>query len=348
MASYDKRSRDSNTINLAFATQAQYLPAINETNLPKCTPYLLDLFRSHSLVGNGFELGEGLNPFSIICLGHPNTKDVLHVAERQATVEAGSTVSLSDATQFKTKDGRFPKSYIQATDKLWGLVLVTRVYLGDNHVLFIAFRDSVTAVVPMMQQLESLFSHNPRSGMLIAIKVLLFYQHILQNWLRKARITPVGTPLAADGAFDRVEEAMRMQSFDSLPRVPDHWMDVLKTQLPDVFQPAPPARIRGGGGDGSPAGGASGGSSSVVVNNHLDAAVKRRWAASGLTRSSDLKSTWAGSGEYCYPAIGGQQLCLNYHAVGKCKKGCRNAASHKSYGQDGVDAILAHLTACGH
>ena len=163
---------------------------------------------------------------------------------------------MSDATQFKTKDGRFPKSYIQATDKLWGLVLVTRVYLGHNHVLYLAFRDSVTTVVPMMQQLESLFSHNPRSGMLIAIKVLLFYQHILQNWLRRARITPNGTDLPAAGSFDRVEEAMRMQSFDALPRVPDHWMEVLKTQLPDVFQPPPPARIRGGGGsEGTPSGG---------------------------------------------------------------------------------------------
>src|SRR5512146_925852 len=118
MASYEKRSRDSTTLNLAFASHASHIPAINETNLPKSTPYLLELIRGHNLLGNSFELGEGLNPFSIICVGHPNTKDVLLLAERQSAVENGSSVSLSDAVQFRTKDGRFPKSYLQATDKL--------------------------------------------------------------------------------------------------------------------------------------------------------------------------------------------------------------------------------------
>jgi hypothetical protein len=158
MASYDKRSRDTTTLNLAIASAANGLASINETNLPKTTPYLLNLFRTHDLIGNGFELGEGLNPFSVICMGHPNTKDVLEVAERQASVEAGSSVSLADATQFKSKDGRFPKSYIQATDKLWGFALLCRIYLGETHPLCVALLDSVSLVAPMLQQLES---HRP-------------------------------------------------------------------------------------------------------------------------------------------------------------------------------------------
>jgi len=50
------------------------------------------------------ELGAGLNPFSVVCSGHHNTKDVLVLAERQAIVKAGATVSLSDTLEFKTKD----------------------------------------------------------------------------------------------------------------------------------------------------------------------------------------------------------------------------------------------------
>jgi len=58
------------------------------------------------------ELGTGLNPFSVICSGHHNTKDVLVLAKRQATVKARATVSLTDTLEFKTKDARFPKTYL--------------------------------------------------------------------------------------------------------------------------------------------------------------------------------------------------------------------------------------------
>ena len=84
------------------------------------------------------ELGEGINPFSAICLGHPNTKDVLLLADRQASVESGGSVSLQDSVQFKTKDGRFPKSYLQASDKLWASLCILRIYLGDRHPLCVA------------------------------------------------------------------------------------------------------------------------------------------------------------------------------------------------------------------
>jgi len=79
---------------------------------------MLDLFCQHNLVGNGMEVGAGLNPFLVVCSGHHNTKDVLVLAKRQATVKAGASVSLSDTLEFKTKDARFPKTYLQASDKL--------------------------------------------------------------------------------------------------------------------------------------------------------------------------------------------------------------------------------------
>ena len=115
------------------------------------------------------ELGAGLNPFSVVRSGHHNTKDVLVLAERQATVEAGATVSLSGTLEFKTKDTRFPKTYLQASDKLWAFCLLCRVYFGDTHNLCTALFASLQIVCPLIQNLECVFASSKKEGLLIAI-----------------------------------------------------------------------------------------------------------------------------------------------------------------------------------
>jgi len=127
-ASAEKRSRDTSNINICLCTQSLRVSHINTVNLPKVSPWMLDIFCQHDLVGNGMELRAGLNPFSVICSGHHNTKDVLVLAKRQATVEAGAFVSLSDTLEFKTKDAHFPKTYLQASDKLWAFCLLCCIY----------------------------------------------------------------------------------------------------------------------------------------------------------------------------------------------------------------------------
>jgi len=141
---------------------------------------MLDIFRQHDLVGNGMELGAILNPFSVVCSGHHNTKDVLVLAERQATVEAGATVSLSDTLEFKTKDARFPKTYLQASDKLWAFWLLCCVCFGGNHVLHTALFDWMQIVCPLIQNLECVFASNKKEGLLIAIRAMLAYQSKVQ------------------------------------------------------------------------------------------------------------------------------------------------------------------------
>jgi hypothetical protein len=48
MASYKERSRDMNTINLALYAASIAMPNVNETNLPKCTIPVLNLFADMS------------------------------------------------------------------------------------------------------------------------------------------------------------------------------------------------------------------------------------------------------------------------------------------------------------
>ena len=108
-ASNEKHARDSANINICLCSQSLQVVFINTVNLPKVTPWMLGIFCQHDQLGNGMELGAGLNPFSVTCSGHHNTKDALMPAERQATVEAGAIVSLQDTLEFKMKDARFPE-----------------------------------------------------------------------------------------------------------------------------------------------------------------------------------------------------------------------------------------------
>ena len=297
-----------------------------------------------SLLANSFELGEGLNPFSIICVGHPNTKDVLQLAERQSSVENGSSVSLSDAIQFRTKDGRFPKTYLQATDKLWGLVLFVRVYFGDAHPLYTTLLDSVKEVAPMLLQLESLFYSDRKAGLLIAIKVLLYYQHMIGLWLRKARDTSSADAIS-DPDFSLVLQYLRIQSYDGLPRVPDTWMDIIRTQMPELYQSE--QRMRGGGPGPSGASPAGSSSSNVVQNPRPDRSLLNRWTNSGLTQILSLKDRWNQATPYAAPKDGNKEICLKYHLTGKCKSGCARANTHKHYTGDMITAIQTHLDNCG-
>ena len=343
LASYDKRSRDATTLNLALSSASHHVRAINENNLPKATPYLLDLIRGHNLIGSSFELGEGLSPFSIVCLGHPNTKDVLEVAERQAVVESGSSVSLSDAIQFKTKDARFPRTYLQAVDKLWAFVLFLRVYFGENCPVFRTTLAATETIAPMILQLESYFHANPRSGLLVAIKILLYYQNIINIWLRQARDTAVGTDVPGPD-YTQLLTTLRMQSYDLLPRVPDTWMEVIRSQNPELY---PPERIRGGGPTSSSAGSPQGASGGPVVNPRPDSGLTSRWRSAQLNAVQDLKGKWTSSEPYAVPKVGNDEICLKYQLTGSCKANCPRKATHKSFGADIVTKLNTFLDTCG-
>ena len=352
MASYKERSRDATTLNLALYAAAQDLEQINETNLPKCTPYLLNLFRAHEVIGNTLELGDGANPFSIVCQGHHNTKDVLVLAEKLSTVESGgSAISMADASLFKAKDGRFPQSYLQSVDKLWAFVLVIQVYSGRTSTIATALRRGMREIGPMVLQLESLFYSNPRMGMMIAVRVMLFFQRSTGLYYRRAREAPPADDVSAPD-FSKLADDLRMQAYDSLPRVPDTWMEALKVQVPSLFDEPEISRIRGGGDTG----GQSTKSKTSVVNSKCNPALKRRWQkckdtdGNGVDRLIDLKTKWNTSGEYKSPAdtstASHTSLCLKYHLEGKCDSTCQRKATHKQYGTDMVNSFHTFLDHC--
>jgi len=133
------------------------------------------------------------------------------LAKRQATVEAGATVSLLHTLEFKTKDAHFPKTYLQTSDKLWAFCLLCCVYFGENHVLYTALFKSMQIVCPLIQNLECVFASSKKEGLFIAIRAMLAYQSKTQAWLRSARSTPVTTVVAAPD-ISRILKAMESQA----------------------------------------------------------------------------------------------------------------------------------------
>jgi len=298
------------------------------------------------------ELGAGLNPFSVVCSGHHNTKDVLVLAKRQATVDVGATVSLSDTLEFKTKDDRFPKTYLHASDKLWAFCLLCCVYFGENHVLYTTLFDSMQIVCPLIQNLESVLASSKKEGLLMAIRAMLAYQSKVQVWLRSARATPTTDAVAAPNFF-RVLEAMESQTYDSLPRVPDQWMEIVKAQVAELWPVIEVPRIRGGGGGG----GASGGGMLPVLSKHKwkhpdpNRGLLTCWKAAlakGYKTIGDLKAHWAGTGGYVAPKDpSSNELCLKCLLTGECKTGCGRSNSHLAYGNNVIAKLPQHLTDCG-
>ncbi len=111
MASYKDKSRDFATLNMALYTRVNDLATMNEINMPKATSHLINLFHSHNLIATGIDMGEGFSPFSMVCNSHPQSKDVLELADKQSAMEAGdNAISLSDVTTFTTKDVHFPRT----------------------------------------------------------------------------------------------------------------------------------------------------------------------------------------------------------------------------------------------
>ena len=116
------RGREYSILEAQFAEAANNssLP-ITSSNAPLATPSLLDqVFRSYSPSNDGLILGRGLTPFAIICEGHSEVESIKRLVKSASLVEAGSTLTLSDAASLTMNDVRLPTEVFIAVEKLYG------------------------------------------------------------------------------------------------------------------------------------------------------------------------------------------------------------------------------------
>jgi hypothetical protein len=86
-------------------------------------------------------------PFSVICQGHPNTKDALVCGQDGCGGIRNSALSMEDASMFKTKDGRF----LTPTDRLTNYgptPALLGVYMGPGSDLSVALTNGLTEICP--------------------------------------------------------------------------------------------------------------------------------------------------------------------------------------------------------
>lgn len=347
LASYKEKSRDMTTINLALFSRGDAVPASNEINLPKATTHMVNLFRTHNIMGIGLEFGEGMNPFSIACQGHVQSREVVELAEKQASMESGDTsITLADAALFQTKDARFPRDVNQAVDKLWGFSVLVDVYFGAGHPYALALAGALPALCPLIVNINTIHAGDPAYVLTIAIRIMLWIQQSLNLYLRGRRLAPPGTVVPLPD-FDAMMDELRMQMYDSkLPKIPRTWTSILTLQVPDVFKTSSPGedtpRIRGGG-----RGGADEPSQNraPVQNPFPNTKLMNRWAASGhgaITDMTALKPATA-----TIPQYKGKDICLQWFLKGKCSTTCKRSESHKRFGTDTLKQIHDLMDACG-
>jgi len=181
---------------------------------------------------------------------------------------------------------------------------------------------------------------------------MLGYQSKVQAWLCSARATlTTDADAVAAPVFSRILEAMESQTYDSLPRVPDQWMEIVKAQVVELWPVIEVPRIRGGGG-----GAAGGGMLPALSKNkwkhpNPNCDLMTRWkaaAAQGYKTIGDLKTHWKGSGDYVVPKDpAGNELCLKYQDTGECKTGCGRSNCHLACDDDVIAKLHQHLTDCG-
>ena len=110
-----------------------------------------EVFRSYMPGSDGLTFGKGLSPFAIICPGHDGIAAVQQRIQQAQLVEAGSCVTLSDASALIADDVRLPAAPFVAVEKLYSWSVVVDVFLGVGHTVSINLRNAVLLVGPLLQ-----------------------------------------------------------------------------------------------------------------------------------------------------------------------------------------------------
>jgi hypothetical protein len=347
LAANKDKSQDFATIDLALYNIGAGDPHINQVNMPRATPHMIALLRNFNFIGLGLELGQGLTPFAIQCQGHPQSKAVLDLAQQQQSVEAGNnTVTLSEATTFRLKDVRFPRTLIQVVDRLRAYKVVCQAIFGDTNTYVTSLNTGLNTLSPMIQQWESI--HAPKDALTFALRVMLWIQQASYLYWNRLRENPATPPTLPD--YEGLAHAICMGTHDmTLPRIPNTWMTEVRAQLPDIFPSntnPPAARIRGGGGGTNTQNRNE--RARKVTNTQVDRTIKQRWTAAGEPTIRTILEGYTGTGDPPIPEYSsGLPVCLNWACKGHCNDSCERKEAHKSYGPALTAKIKNLLDQCG-
>ena len=235
-----EKSRVYGMLNSLFAERAAASTVPLTTAMaPMATTTLVgEVFRSYMPGSDGLTFAKGLSPFAIVCPGHEGIAAVQQRIQQAQLIEAGSSVTLSDASALISDDVRFPSAPFVAVEKFYGWSVVVDVFLGVGHTVSINLRQAVLLVGPLLQRLASQMGDNTGAGMELICRVMFDMQQDFFVYLSK---TSAGIPCAAPD-FMNVVGLVSTYRADSLSALPSPWYQMLscprRTSAPTNPAPA--------------------------------------------------------------------------------------------------------------
>ena len=193
------KSRDYAIINAQIQARliASTVP-LTLSSAPLASTKLVDqVFRSLSPSGSGVEFAAHLSPFAVVCEGHAEYAAVQKMVKQAELAEAGSTMSLSDASRLITSDVRFPGAPQVAAEKLYGWSLLVDLFHGGIQAISVSVRNFVIGVGPALHRVHDQHLDNPAMGMDLVCRIMFEAQQEYFMWANAVATALPGIVAAA-------------------------------------------------------------------------------------------------------------------------------------------------------
>jgi hypothetical protein len=316
----------------AQRTQASPVPLIVSSAPLATTKLVDDVFRTYMPGNDGMTFGKGLSPFAIVCEGHDGIALVQKQIQQAQLLEAGTSLSLADASALTAGDVRFPTLPFVAVEKLYGWSIVVDVFHGVNHALSINLRNAVTQIGPLLMRIGGQMGDTPSVAMELICRVMFDMQ---QDYF--AYLAQLSTGVAAVVPdFLQLTRQVSSHRAGSLSSLPDHWYAIPDCPKGRSHEVAP----KTGANTTAMRPASTGGQ---VVNAHADRRLMTRYKDSGHLSITAM----VGGRQLEYPKHANKPVCMAWALKGTCASNCKRAAQHVRYGAETVKALHKFMDECG-
>ena len=306
---------------------------LTEGTAPIATTKLVEeVFRSYQPCGAGTQFAQGLSPFAIVCEGHKEMAEVQQRIKSASLIEAGTSMTLADATTLTTRDVRFPNTPFVAIEKLYGWSVVIDVFHGAATPIATSVRKAANIIGPHLHRLSETMGDIPGAGMDLICRVLFDMQQ--DYFLFCSRLAAGGNPSVP--TFDSLVNQIQTSRANSLSPLPVHWYSLIdappnsKNTRGTGVQPAGPSPRQQSG-------------TTQVSNPRPDRRLLDRFANSGHPSITAMLGNHGGE----VPKHGDKPVCLSWALRGTCSDGCKRKSVHVSYSRSTVQALHSLLDTCG-
>ena len=326
------KSRDYGIVQAAIeARLATHVMPLSSQRSPLATPKLIDdVFRNFAPACDNQVFGEGLSPFSIVCIGHKEAHQVRESVRRAKAVEDGGSMSLADATAIATTDVRFADTIQVGTEKCYGFSILVDLFHGEVTTIAQSIRAAVLAIAPYfspmvdnMGGLEVGMDYVNRVMYAITGQYHLYLANVLVN------------PACNVPTFEWITEALRTGQYDRFSQMPAHWYSLASApknpirRLRDLAEPAHSTRSQAG--------------AVPQVNARPNDKLLARFASCGSTSISQMMEGHSPS----IPKHKGEDVCLTWAFKGECSPSCKRKKNHVHYPPPVVHSLHSLLDTCG-